>query len=118
MMILKMVIMRIKHIITIIAIISIMTIIAIIADCYLLGWLASVGSRVIYELDYKKPTLYVVPIQNILGQTFLGTCRGHRYYSAQHAAQHLFGRYRRPQTRCRRRMPNVVRQLVGIGMVP
>ena len=74
MMILKMVIMRIKHIITIIVIICIMTIkafIAIIADCYLLGWLASVGSRVVYELDYKKPILYVVPIQNILGKLSL-----------------------------------------------
>ena len=28
----------------------------------------SVGSRVVYELDYKKPILYVVPIQNILGK--------------------------------------------------
>ena len=28
----------------------------------------SVGSRVAYELDYTKPILYVVPIQNILGK--------------------------------------------------
>jgi hypothetical protein len=42
--------------------------IAIIVDCFVAGWLESVGSRVIYELDYKKPILrlYVVPIQNIL----------------------------------------------------
>ena len=40
----------------------------IIAECFLLGWLASVGSRVVYELDYRKPILYVVPIQNILGK--------------------------------------------------
>jgi hypothetical protein len=32
------------------------------------GWLESVGSRVVYELDYKKPVLYVIPIQSILGK--------------------------------------------------
>jgi hypothetical protein len=32
------------------------------------GWLESVGSRVVYELDYKKPILYVIPIQSILGK--------------------------------------------------
>ncbi len=42
--------------------------IAIIVDCFVVGWLESVGSRVVYELDYKKPILYVVPIQNILGK--------------------------------------------------
>ena len=25
------------------------------------------GSRVLYELDYRKPVLYVIPIQSILG---------------------------------------------------
>jgi hypothetical protein len=44
-----------------------MHIIIIIADRFLVGWLESVGSRVVYELDYKKPILYVVPIQSILG---------------------------------------------------
>ena len=71
MIILKMVIMRIIHIITIIAIMTIIAIIAIIAECFLLGWLASVGSRVVYELDYKKPILYVVSIQNILDKLSL-----------------------------------------------
>ncbi len=52
-------------------IMTIIAIIAIIADCFLLGWLASVGSRVVYELDYKKPILYVVPMQNII-QSILG----------------------------------------------
>ena len=47
---------------------TIIAIVAIIAECFLLGWLASVGSRVVYELDYRKPILYVVPIQNILGK--------------------------------------------------
>ena len=42
--------------------------IAIIVDCIVVGWMESVGSRVVYELDYKKPILYVVPIQNILGK--------------------------------------------------
>ena len=32
------------------------------------GWLDSVGSRVVYELDYKKPILYVIPIDIILGK--------------------------------------------------
>ena len=50
---------------------TIIAIIAIIAECFLLGWLASVGSRVVYELDYKKPIMYVVPIQNILGKLSL-----------------------------------------------
>ena len=71
MMILKMVIMLIIHIMTIIGIMTIIAIIAIIADYFLLGWLASVGSRVVYELDYKKPILYVVPIQNIMGKLSL-----------------------------------------------
>ncbi len=26
------------------------------------------GSRVVYELDYKNPVLYVIPIQSILGK--------------------------------------------------
>ena len=50
---------------------TIIAIIAIIAECFLLGWLESVGSRVVYELDYKKPILYVVPIQSILGKLSL-----------------------------------------------
>ena len=50
---------------------TIIAIIAIIAECFLLGWLASVGSRVVYKLDYKKPILFVVPIQNILGKLSL-----------------------------------------------
>ena len=32
------------------------------------GWLESVGSRVLCELDYKKPILYVIPIESILGK--------------------------------------------------
>jgi hypothetical protein len=36
--------------------------------CYCIsGWLESIDSRVLYELDYKKPILNVVPIECILG---------------------------------------------------
>ena len=49
-------------------IMRIIAIIAIIAYGCFVGWLESVGSRVLYELDYKKPILYVVPIQSILGK--------------------------------------------------
>ena len=54
---------KLLHIIAIIAIISESN-----SDCFLVGWLESVGSRVVYELDYKKPVLYVIPIQSILGK--------------------------------------------------
>ncbi len=59
---------KLLHIILIIAIIAIIS--ESNSDCFLVGWLESVGSRVVYELDYKKPVLYVIPIQSILG-----TCR-------------------------------------------
>jgi hypothetical protein len=49
----------------------IIAIILIISDCFLAGWLESVGSRVVYELDYKKLILYVIPIQSILGKLLL-----------------------------------------------
>ncbi len=32
------------------------------------GWLKSVGSQIIYELDHKKPVLHVIPIEHILGK--------------------------------------------------
>ncbi len=32
------------------------------------GRLESVTSRAVYELDYTKPILYVIPIQSILGK--------------------------------------------------
>jgi hypothetical protein len=46
----------------------IIAIILVRSDCFLVGWLESVGSRVVYKLDYKKPILYVIPIQSILGK--------------------------------------------------
>ncbi len=56
------------HIMRIIAFMRIIAIIAIIAYSCVVGWLESVGSRVVYELDYKKPILYVVSIPSILGK--------------------------------------------------
>ncbi len=32
------------------------------------GWLKSIGSQILYELDHTKPVLYVIPIDNILGK--------------------------------------------------
>jgi hypothetical protein len=53
------------YIMCIMAIMHIIAIIFIVSDCFLAGWLESVGSRhdsrVVYELDYKKPILYVIP---------------------------------------------------------
>lgn len=31
-------------------------------------WVSDVNSRILYELDHKKPILYVLPIENILGR--------------------------------------------------
>jgi hypothetical protein len=33
-----------------------------------LGWLDSIGSRIVCELDHKKPILYVMPVENVLGK--------------------------------------------------
>ena len=81
-MILTMVIVRIISIISIIYIITVMTLTLYdhynnyVCSCnyadYCLfcfvDWLESLGSRVVYELDYKKRILYVIPIQSILGK--------------------------------------------------
>jgi hypothetical protein len=41
----------------------------IMLACYTVsGWLESDGSRILYEVDYKKPILYVIPIESILGK--------------------------------------------------
>ena len=69
---------------------TIIAIIAIMAECFLLGWLASVGSRVVYELDYKKPILYVVPIQNILGKLSLVPVGDTGTTSIQHSMRNTF----------------------------
>jgi hypothetical protein len=93
-----------------------------ITDYFLVGWLESGGSRVVYYLDHKKPILDVIPIQSILGKLPLvpvgdtGTI--------QHSLHNAFSGApgdRRPGTGngCRNQ-PDMVRhwQLVGIGMVP
>ena len=51
-----------------VALMHIIAFIAIIVDCFVVEWLESVGSRVVYELDYKKPIMYIVTTQNILGK--------------------------------------------------
>jgi hypothetical protein len=49
--------------------------IAIIVDCFIVGWLESVGSRVVYELDYKKTYPVRRSHSQYPGQTSCGTCR-------------------------------------------
>ncbi len=59
--------MVIISIILIIMIIHVKLIIMFTSQC-IAGWLDSVSSRVVYELDYKKLILYVIPIDSILGK--------------------------------------------------
>jgi hypothetical protein len=76
----------------------IIAIIAIIKMVLYIVWLESAGSRMSYELDYKNPIPYVVPIQSMLGELPVvpvadtGTIP-HR----MRIAQHLSGGSRRPQ---------------------
>ncbi len=60
--------MHLLQLLQLLQLLHIIAIIAIISDCFLVGWLESVRSRVVYELDYKKPVLFVIPIQSILGK--------------------------------------------------
>ena len=123
MMILKMVIICIIHIIAIIAIIALKLRYDNYSHycnyCWVLSfrlvgvcWI-SCGIRAWLQETYPVCRSH----SEYPGKTFIGTCRGHRDYSAPHA-QYLSWRSRRPQAGRRRWMPNVVRQLVGIGMVP
>ncbi len=32
------------------------------------GWLKSIGSQIVYELDHRKTVLYVIPVEHILGK--------------------------------------------------
>ncbi len=32
------------------------------------GWFNSIGSQILYELDHRKPVLYVIPVEHILGK--------------------------------------------------
>jgi hypothetical protein len=56
--------------------------------------MVGVGSRVVYELDYKKPILYIVPIESILGKLPVAPVGDTGTISH---AQRLSGRSRRPQ---------------------
>jgi hypothetical protein len=72
------------------------------------GWLESVGSRVVYELDYKKTD----PIR-----------RSHSEYPGQTSLAQVLSRTAcatplRVLPAIQRWMLDVVRQLVGVGMVP
>ncbi len=35
---------------------------------FLAGWLKTIGSQIVYELDHRKPVLYVIPVEQILGK--------------------------------------------------
>ena len=86
--------------------------VAIIPYGSVVEWLESVGSRVqvVYELDYKKPILHVVSIQSILGKLPLVPVGDTGIIP--HRMRNTF-----PGAPGNRR-PDVVRQLVGIGLVP
>ncbi len=69
------------------------------------GWLSSVGSRILYELDHRKPIIYVIPIQNIIGKLcVVPVACGRRYrdYSTP-SAHSLLGRTWRLQAGFRRK---------------
>ena len=50
-------------IICVLLIIDIIVFIAVMCNA---GWLKSVGSQIVYNLDHRKPVLYVIPIENVL----------------------------------------------------
>ncbi len=69
-------------------------------QCYFAGWLQSVGSRIVYELDYRNPVLHAIPVQSILGKLAQSCCsprRRHRDNSVS-PAQRLSGLTRAPAT--------------------
>ncbi len=39
----------------------------------LAGWLKSIGSQIVYELNHGKPVFYVIPVEHILGKLPLVT---------------------------------------------
>ncbi len=90
-----------------------------------LDWLESVGSRVIYVLDYKKPIMYVIPnfpfrVSWGRGGGWHGqaSCGSRRYYPASHFQAPTATAESAAQT-CVLTMDSdadVVRQLVGTGM--
>ncbi len=92
---------------------SIIAIIAIILIICFVGWLESVGSRIVYKLDHRQPILYVVPIQSILGKLAVVPI------SDTGTIQHLHNVLPSApgDSRTGAWMQYVARQQVGIGMV-
>ena len=84
------------------------------------AWLESVGSRVLYEQDPKKPVLYVIPVESILGKLPVVPHRPCRRFwvCAQRNAHTIPRRACRPHARRRRLLSRVVCQLMGAGLVP
>ncbi len=83
---------------------------------FLARCLKSIGSQIVYELDHRKPVLFVIPVEHIL-ETSSCTSWLHRNDSAP-PAQLVSSRIWRPQAGCWRWMQDVVCQLVGNGVVP
>ena len=86
--------------------------------CVDASWLEFVGSLVLYELDPKKPVLYVVPIEPILGKLPVGDF-GTVPHRAMVCARNFPARSpsrRRPHARRRRRLSCVVCQIIGSGL--
>ena len=98
----------------------IIPIVAIMSYGFVVGWMESVGSRMVYELDYKKPVLYIVPMQSILGK--LPVLPVGDTGTIPHRMRNAFpgfpGDHRPGAGEGCRNQPDVVRELVGIGMVP
>ncbi len=107
------------------AIICIISILAIIYIVYIYsyytnymcnaGWLKSVDSQIVHELDHREPVLYVIPIEIILRKLLIvpvgdtGTIPP--------PSQRLSRRIQRPQAGCGRWMQDVICQLLGLGLV-
>ncbi len=91
----------------------------------LTGWLKSIGSRIVFELDHRKRVLYVIPKQNIMGKmpvvhvrvVLRDTVPGTNHSTSPPQRLSSSRCTRRPQTGIRRWLPDVVCQLVGIAMV-
>ncbi len=81
------------------------------------GWLKSIGSQILYELDHTKPVLYVIPIDDILGKLLVVPV-GDTWNNSIPPQELLSRRSRRQQAGWRRWMQDLVCKLVGDGVVP
>ncbi len=71
-------------------------------------------AQVVYELDYRKPVLYVIPIQSILGKLAVVPVSVGDTGTIQYHLHNVF-----PGAPGDRKLgAGEVCQLVGIGMVP